>query len=623
MVNLTLRETGATPKGSPLSNAEIDQNFINLKNAVEAVPTEHASLSGRLAEDQHPIAAISGLQTALNGKADVGHSHTLDAVVTAQGLADPQADRILFWDDSVNAHKYLEPGATLDITGTQLEVKAATTSQAGTMSASDKIKLDGIAANANNYAHPANHPASIITQDANNRFVTDAEKASWNDKQDTLVSGTNIKTINNASLLGSGNVSTSTLVINNKTSAYTVVAEDNGTIINCTSGTFTVSLTAAATLGAGFNCWVWNTTTSSWMVITIDPNAGETIDGKATITLQRGEGLQIVCDGTNWQTGDKKAMRGYAENLSSGATRAVASGDLSIAIGTACTAAGVHSYAIGRAASATSLYSGAIGTNSGTQGSQAVTGAGAMALGGSYASGVDSFAAAIANNTSSYGATGADSVAMGYQAKASNASSFSFGGACLSSGARSVALGSYCTSAGLTSLALGYYATSESDTSVALGTYSSGNSIGKFAYSTGRFTAAGDSQTGKIVLRKITTNATPVTLTVSGGSNASEQVILPNDSTYAFTILVVARRTDADNESAGYKFEGVVDRNDSAATTAIVGTVAKTVLAEDTAAWDCDVTADTTNGGLAITFTGEANKTILVVATCWTSEVTG
>ena len=32
------------------------------------------------------------------------------------------------------------------------------------------------------YTHPANHPPSIITQDASNRFVTDTEKAEWNGK---------------------------------------------------------------------------------------------------------------------------------------------------------------------------------------------------------------------------------------------------------------------------------------------------------------------------------------------------------------------------------------------------------------------------------------------------------
>ena len=54
----------------------------------------------------------------------------------------------------------------------------------------------------------------------------------------------------------------------------------------------------------------------------------------------------------------------------------------------------------------------AVGYNAQAAGSQAT------ALTYSYASGADSFAAAIANNTSSYGATGANSVAIGYQAKA-------------------------------------------------------------------------------------------------------------------------------------------------------------------------------------------------------------
>ena len=37
-----------------------------------------------------------------------------------------------------------------------------------------------------NYVHAANHPASIITQDSANRFVSDAEKNSWNSKQSAL-----------------------------------------------------------------------------------------------------------------------------------------------------------------------------------------------------------------------------------------------------------------------------------------------------------------------------------------------------------------------------------------------------------------------------------------------------
>ncbi len=50
------------------------------------------------------------------------------------------------------------------------------------MSATDKVKLDGVATNANNYTHPSTHPASIIVESSTKRFVTDAEKTSWNGK---------------------------------------------------------------------------------------------------------------------------------------------------------------------------------------------------------------------------------------------------------------------------------------------------------------------------------------------------------------------------------------------------------------------------------------------------------
>ena len=42
--------------------------------------------------------------------------------------------------------------------------------------AEDKAKLAGIAENANNYSHPANHPATIITEDDEHKFMTKAEK---------------------------------------------------------------------------------------------------------------------------------------------------------------------------------------------------------------------------------------------------------------------------------------------------------------------------------------------------------------------------------------------------------------------------------------------------------------
>ena len=60
----------------------------------------------------------------------------------------------------------------------------ATSISNGLMSKEDKIKLDGIEENANNYVHPEHHTPDIITQDANNRFVTDAQIERWDGKKD-------------------------------------------------------------------------------------------------------------------------------------------------------------------------------------------------------------------------------------------------------------------------------------------------------------------------------------------------------------------------------------------------------------------------------------------------------
>ncbi len=45
-----------------------------------------------------------------------------------------------------------------------------------------------------------------LSDDSTHRLVTDTEKTTWSGKQDALVSGTNIKTINNESILGNGNI---------------------------------------------------------------------------------------------------------------------------------------------------------------------------------------------------------------------------------------------------------------------------------------------------------------------------------------------------------------------------------------------------------------------------------
>lgn len=65
-------------------------------------------------------------------------------------------------------------------TDTNTTYNNASTTEDGLMSSEDKTKLNGIAAGANNYTHPVNHPASMITG-----LSTVATSGSYNDLSDT------------------------------------------------------------------------------------------------------------------------------------------------------------------------------------------------------------------------------------------------------------------------------------------------------------------------------------------------------------------------------------------------------------------------------------------------------
>ena len=83
-----------------------------------------------------------------------------------------------------------------------------------------------------------------------------------------------------------------------KSGAYTVVLADRGVTFLCT-GTFTLSLTVAATLGDGFTFAVINIGTGT---ITIDPNSTELIDGASTNSIAAGSWAIVTCTGTAFRT---------------------------------------------------------------------------------------------------------------------------------------------------------------------------------------------------------------------------------------------------------------------------------------------------------------------------------
>lgn len=83
-----------------------------------------------------------------------------------------------------------------------------------------------------------------------------------------------------------------------RTSNTILAGADCGKLFDVTSGTFSQTFTAAATLGASW--WVDYINSGSG-VVTLDPNSSETIAGASTYTLGPGQGGRIFSDGTNLQ----------------------------------------------------------------------------------------------------------------------------------------------------------------------------------------------------------------------------------------------------------------------------------------------------------------------------------
>ena len=134
----------------------------------------------------------------------------------------------------------------------------------------------------------------------------------------------------------------------------------------------------------------------------------------------------------------------------------------------------------------------------------------------------------------------------------------------------------------------------------------------------------GNSQSALLTIGKQTTDATATVITSDGGAaGTTNQVILPNNSAYYFRGELIAGVTGG-GDTKGWFIEGVIKRGANAAATSIVGTATVTSNYANAGAstWAVTATADTTNGGLKITVTGQASTTIRWVAQIRTTEMT-
>lgn len=92
-----------------------------------------------------------------------------------------------------NANNYIHPDdvdtrhvsdAQIDYWNNKADNNLVSHTSNGLMNFDDKKKLDTIEDGANKYIHPETHDPSIIKQDKFNRFVSDLDKSTWNNKVD-------------------------------------------------------------------------------------------------------------------------------------------------------------------------------------------------------------------------------------------------------------------------------------------------------------------------------------------------------------------------------------------------------------------------------------------------------
>ena len=141
------------------------------------------------------------------------------------------------------------------------------------------------------------------TTGSNSVFLGQSTRASANGNSNEIVighsttgNGSNTTTIGNTSITKAyirGALITQMPYVA-KTTTYTITSDDYA--IECTSGTFTVSLPTAV----GISGKVYVVKNSGTGVITVDPNSTETIDGNLALDLYQYDSVTLMSNGANW-----------------------------------------------------------------------------------------------------------------------------------------------------------------------------------------------------------------------------------------------------------------------------------------------------------------------------------
>lgn len=224
-----------------------------------------------------------------------------------------------------------------------------------------------------------------------------------------------------------------------------------------------------------------------------------------------------------------------------------------------------------------------------------------------------------------YNAVSGDSAGIlcGYNNQVSgNNSAVITGSSNVVSGNNAVAMGSSNTSSNYYSTCIGVQNESNQTASVVMGYYGKSQQYNDITFGMLHQTygVKGYSQVRWAALTKQTSNATPTLL--GDGIASKNYFTIPTHSLHAFEVIVVGRSTTANAEVCAYKIEGLISRGSTAAVT-IHGTPTTTVIHESSAGYDAVVGEDDTNGGMTVTVTGNATKSISWIAVAKFTELNG
>ena len=535
---------------------------------------------------------------------------------------------------------------------TNAEVRAAVeaASDSNVFTDADHTKLDGIAASANNYSHPTGNGNNHIPSNGSSGQIlgyASAGTAQWQAASSSdLVDDTSPQLGGNLDVNGQEIVTISNGDLNIAPNGHGVVQIKG----NSTGGSGKLSLTAGssqqhsikiqapATPSSGYVLTLPDTNGSSNQVLKTDGSGNldwTTIGGADLYSANNSAGgTDPSATGSNSVAIGEEAVSTGSEAVALGKGRAAGSRSFSVLIGdntSSYGASGDSSASIGRLSKATAAYSFSVGYYAASSGYGSISmgsysiamNESAIALGTSRASGVKSFAVGIDNNSASYGATGPNSVAIGYLNKATGSKAFCFSNTSTASGSNSGVFGgnSGTASGGGAVVIGGSSNTASGGKSTARGYYGNTNGI-TLKHATG---GGPNKQGAYYVLSYSTTDATPIALnTDSWTPNATNQIILPNNSAYSFSGTIIAReQASAGSDYASWEIKGALLRDANAASTVLGNGIQNKMYATSGAsAWAIALTADTTNGGLKIEVTGAASTNIRWVATVNTSEVT-